>query len=194
MHPGRWSRRRFAGNGRVRVERQDLRELEVEELVDVVFSTATFHWVLDHERLFDRLARALRPGGRLVAQCGGKGNIARTMAATEEVMGEARFKDTFAGWEGVWNFADPETTKARLESAGFEDVESWLHEEPTRFGSVGELARFLKTVVLRQHVAVLPEGERDAFSTAVAARLAERGSLVVDYVRLNIIATRTGAA
>ena len=188
------ARRRFAGNGRVRVERQDLRELEVEELVDVVFSTATFHWVLDHERLFDRLARALRPGGRLVAQCGGKGNIARTMAATEEVMGEARFKDTFAGWEGVWNFADPETTKARLESAGFEDVETWLHEEPTRFGSVGELARFLKTVVLRQHVAVLPEGERDAFSTAVAARLAERGSLVVDYVRLNIIATRTRAA
>ena len=187
------ARRRFAGNGRVRVERQDLRELEVEELVDVVFSTATFHWVLDHERLFDRLARALRPGGRLVAQCGGKGNIARTMAATEEVMGEARFKDTFAGWEGVWNFADPETTKARLESAGFEDVETWLHEEPTRFGSVGELARFLKTVVLRQHVAVLPEGERDAFSTAVAARLAEDGLLVVDYVRLNILAARTGA-
>jgi trans-aconitate 2-methyltransferase len=188
------ARRRFAGNGRVRVERQDLRELEVEELVDVVFSTATFHWVLDHERLFDRLARALRPGGRLVAQCGGKGNIARTMAATEEVMGEARFKDTFAGWEGVWNFADPETTRTRLEAAGFEEVETWLHEEFTEFGSVEELARFLKTVVLRQHVAVLPEGERDAFSTAVAARLAERGSLVVDYVRLNIIATRTGAA
>jgi len=49
-------------------------------------------------------------------------------------------------------------------------------------------------VVLRQHVAVLPEGEREAFSTAVAARLAERGSLVVDYVRLNIIAARTGSA
>ena len=187
------ARRRFAGDGRVRVERQDLRELEVGELVDVVFSTATFHWILDHERLFDRLARALRPGGRLVAQCGGKGNIARTMAATEGVMGEARFKDAFAGWEGAWNFADHETTRARLEAAGFEDVETWLHEEPTRFGSVGELARFLKTVVLRQHVAVLPEGERDAFSTAVAARLAEDGLLVVDYVRLNILAARTGA-
>jgi trans-aconitate 2-methyltransferase len=187
------ARRRFAGDGRVRVERQDLRELEVGELVDVVFSTATFHWVLDHERLFERLARALRPGGRLVAQCGGKGNIARTMAATEGVMGEARFKDALAGWEGVWNFADHETTRARLEAAGFEEVETWLHEEPTRFGSVGELARFLKTVVLRQHVAVLPEGERDAFSTAVAARLAEDGLLVVDYVRLNILAARTEA-
>ena len=188
------ARRRFAGDGRVRVERQDLRELEVGEHVDVIFSTATFHWILDHERLFDRLARALKPGGRLVAQCGGKGNIARTMAATEEVMGEARFKDPFAGWEGVWNFADSETTKARLETAGFEDVETWLHEEPTRFGSVEELARFLKTVVLRQHAAVLPAGERDTFSTAVAARLAEDGLLVVDYVRLNILAARAGAA
>jgi trans-aconitate 2-methyltransferase len=188
------ARGRFAGDGRVRVVRQDLRELEVGELVDVIFSTATFHWIVDHERLFGRLARALKPGGRLVAQCGGKGNIDRTMAATEEVMGEDRFEKAFAGWEGVWNFADPETTKARLEAAGFEGVETWLHEEPTRFGSVGELARFLKTVVLRRHIMALPEGERDPFSTAVAARLAEDGLLVVDYVRLNMLATRSGAA
>jgi trans-aconitate 2-methyltransferase len=188
------ARRRFAGNGRVRVERQDLSELEVGEPVDVIFSTATFHWILDHERLFDRLARALRPGGRLVAQCGGKGNIVRAIAAAEEAMNETRFKDAFAGWGGSWNFADPETTRDRLEAAGFEDVETWLHEEPTRFGSVGELARFLKTVVLRQHVAVLPEGEREAFSRAVAERLAQEGLLVVDYVRLNMLAVRSGAA
>jgi trans-aconitate 2-methyltransferase len=188
------ARGRFAGDARVRVERQDLRELEVGEQVDVVFSTATFHWIMDHERLFDRLARALKPGGRLVAQCGGKGNVARTMAATEEVMGEDRFEEAFASWKGVWHFADPGTTKARLEAAGFEGVETWLHEEPTRFGSVKELARFLKTAVLRQHVAVLPEAERDPFAAAVAGRLAEDGLLVVDYVRLNMLATRSGAA
>jgi trans-aconitate 2-methyltransferase len=188
------ARGRFAGDARVRVERQDLRELEVGEQVDVVFSTATFHWIMDHERLFDRLARALKPGGRLVAQCGGKGNVARTMAATEEVMGEDRFEEAFASWKGVWHFADPGTTKARLEAAGFEGVETWLHEEPTRFGSVEELARFLKTAVLRQHVAVLPEAERDPFAAAVAGRLAEDGLLVVDYVRLNMLATRSGAA
>ena len=68
---------RFAGEPRVRVEHQDLLELEVEEPVDLVFSTATFHWIKDHERLFDRLARALKPGGRLAAQCGGEGNISR---------------------------------------------------------------------------------------------------------------------
>jgi trans-aconitate 2-methyltransferase len=187
-------RRRFAGDERVRVEHSDILELEVEEPVDVIFSTATFHWILDHERLFGCLAQLLRPGGKLAVQCGGKGNIVRTLAATERVMGEERFRDAFAGWEENWNFADAETTKVRLEAAGFEEVETWLHEENTEFASVGELARFLKTVVLKHHLASLPEGERDPFAAAVAGRLAERGSLVVDYVRLNILAARSVAA
>ena len=188
------ARRRFAGDPRVRVERRDILELEVEEPVDVIFSTATFHWILDHERLFGHLARLLKPGGNLVAQCGGKGNIARTLAAVEKVMGEDRFEGAFAGWEEGWIFADPETTKSRLEAAGFEEVETWLHEEFAEFGSVEELARFLKTVVLKQHLTYLPEAEKDPFAQAVASRLAQSGSLVVDYVRLNVLATRSGAA
>jgi trans-aconitate 2-methyltransferase len=188
------ARERFAGDPRVRVERQDILWLEVEEPVDVIFSTATFHWIKDHERLFERLARVLKPGGRLAAQCGGRGNIARTLAAIEQVMGEERFGEYFVDWEETWYFADPETTRARLEAAGFEEVEAWLHDEYTEFGSVDELARFLKTAVLRPHLAVLPEAERDPFATAVAGRLAEQGTLVVDYVRLNILATRSVAA
>jgi trans-aconitate 2-methyltransferase len=189
------ARLRFAGDPRVRVMHTDILELELEEPVDMIFSTATFHWIKDHEHLFDRLARILKPGGWLVVQCGGKGNVDRTLAATERVMGEERFRGVFVGWEDPWNFADPKTTRARLETAGFEDVETWLHEEPTRFGSVDELARFLKTVVLRKHLAVLPEVEWDAFAAAVAEQLAEEdGLLVVDYVRLNILARRSGAA
>jgi trans-aconitate 2-methyltransferase len=188
------ARRRFAGEARVRVEHQDLLLLELDRPVDVIFSTATFHWIKDHELLFERLARTLKPGGRLVAQCGGKGNIARTLAVIERVMGEDRFRDAFVGWERGWNFADPETTKARLEGAGFEEVETWLHEELTEFGSVDELARFLKTVVLRQHLTFLPEAQkRDSFAAAVAARVAGEGPLVVDYVRLNMLATRSRA-
>jgi trans-aconitate 2-methyltransferase len=185
------ARERFAGDARVRVEWQDLLELEVEEPVDVIFSTATFHWIKDHALLFRRLARALKPGGRLVAQCGGEGNIARTRAAMEEVMDEDRFREFFVGREDPWNFADPETTRERLEAVGFGGVEAWLHEEYAEFGSVDELARFLKTVVLGHHLERLPETERDPFSAKVAARLAKRGMLVVDYVRLNVLATRS---
>ena len=188
------SRERFAGEPRVRVEHQDLLLLEVDRPVDIIFSTATFHWIKDHELLFERLARALKPGGRLVAQCGGKGNIVRTLATIERVVGEERFGEFFTDWEETWYFADPETTRARLEAAGFEEVETWLHEEFTEFGSGDELARFLKTVVLRPHLSVLPEAERDPFAAAVAARLAEEGPLVVDYIRLNMLATRTASA
>jgi trans-aconitate 2-methyltransferase len=188
------ARERFAGDSRVRVERQDVLRLEVGEPVDVIFSTATFHWIRDHERLFERLARVLKPGGRLVAQCGGRGNIARTLAAIEQVMGEARFEQFFTDWEETWYFADPETTRTRLEAAGFEEIETWLHDEHTEFGSVEELARFLKTAVLRPHLAVLPETQSDPFAAAVAGRLAGRGTLVVDYVRLNILATRSVVA
>ena len=188
------ARRRFAGEPRVRVEHQDLLHLELERPVDVIFSTATFHWIKDHDLLFERLARALKPGGRLVAQCGGQGNIARTLAVTERVMGEDRFRDAFVGWERGWYFPGPETTKARLEAAGFDEVETWLHEEFTEFRSEDELSRFLKTVVLRQHLTFLPEPKRDPFAAAVVARLAGEGSLVVDYVRLNMLATRAVAA
>ena len=184
---------RFAGEPRVRVEHQDLLELEVEETVDLVFSTATFHWIGDHGRLFDRLALALKPGGRLAAQCGGEGNISRATRATREVMARERFRPFFEGWDDDKNYAGAGETKERLEAVGFEDVETWLHEEPTRFGSVGELARFLATVVLGGHLERLPEGEREAFAGAVAEGIsAEDGDPLLDYVRLNMTATRSG--
>jgi trans-aconitate 2-methyltransferase len=187
--------RRFAGDPRVRVERWHLLRLEVEKPVDLIFSTATFHWIKDHERLFDRLALALKPGGRLVAQCGGVGNISRATSATEEVMGEERFRERFEGWEDTKEYADAETTRVRLKNAGFEDVETWLHEEPTRFDSVDKLTRFLKTVVLGQHLQRLPEEDREPFAAAVATKIsAVEDPPVLDYVRLNILATRSGLA
>lgn len=182
---------RFEDDERVRVERQDLLELDAAP-ADVIFSTATFHWILDHDRLFHRLADNLKPGGRLAAQCGGTGNVARVLETAEEVMREDRFQEAFEGWSDEKHFADPETTKARLEEAGFGEIDTWLHEEPTEFDSVEKLARYLRTVILRQHVAVLPEGERDAFVLAVAERMSEQGKLVVDYVRLNILARKNG--
>lgn len=181
---------RFAGDPRVRVERRDLLRLEVERAVDMVFSTATLHWIKDHEHLFERFARTLKPGGRLVAQCGGEGNITRLRAAMGQVMREDRFEEFFVRWEDPWNFADPATTRARLKAAGFEEIETWLHEEVAEFDSIEELTGYLKTAVLGQHLTFLPEAEHEPFAAAVAMQLAVRGPLVIDYVRLNILATK----
>jgi trans-aconitate 2-methyltransferase len=186
------ARRRFAGEPRVRVERQDLLSLEVEERVDLIFSTATFHWIWDHDRLFGNLARALKPGGSLVAQCGGEGNIARATRATRETMEEERFLDYFMGWHDDKYYADARTTARRLEAAGFEEVETWLHDEVAAFDSVDELARFLGTVVLGGHLEKLPQEERGPFAAAVAEKVtAVDGRPALDYVRLNIMARRS---
>src|SRR6266545_912452 len=76
-------------------------------------STATFHWVTDHDRLFRNLAAIVRPGGRLVAQCGGAGNVDSVLNAADEVGG---------AWQSPvrpWIFATPEETADRLRAAGF---------------------------------------------------------------------------
>jgi trans-aconitate 2-methyltransferase len=155
----------------------DLLELEVPEPADLVFSAATFHWVSDHERLFARLRVALKPGGRLVAQCGGAGNIAAIRAAIDEVSGET--------WS-PWNFAGPQETEARLRAAGFDQARAWLFDRPV---TPEEPLAFLKTVILGEHLARLPEPEREPFARAVLERIGE--DYTARYVRLNIDAKVT---
>jgi trans-aconitate 2-methyltransferase len=157
----------------------DLLELELDEPVDAVISTATFHWIDDHQRLFERIFAALRPGGRFEAQCGGRGNISNVVRAIEAVDHPA-----LRGWS-PWNYASPEETAERLERAGFTDVECWLHDEPVE---PPEDANYMRTIVLGSHVERLPEDDRDAFVRDVIAHLPD--PLVIDYVRLNISATR----
>src|SRR3954466_13856708 len=99
----------------------DLAELTLDEPVDAILSTATFHWIKDHDRLFGRMYAALRPGGRMAVQCGGAGNVANVQEAIDAVDHPA-----LRGWDGPWNFATPEETTRRLKQAGFTDVWAWL--------------------------------------------------------------------
>lgn len=176
------ARRRLAPFGdRIRFVLADLMApLPIDEPVDAVLSTATFHWVPDHEALFGHLAAVLRPGGRLVAQCGGAGNLATVVRALDELGA-----DPFTGKV----FATPDRTDERLRATGFVDVACWLHAEPTPFETLEALETFLRTVVLRDHIRSMTEGEADEFVHAVAARLPR---LELDYVRLNIDARRPG--
>jgi trans-aconitate 2-methyltransferase len=153
--------------------------LPLAEPVDAVLSTATFHWIADHDALFAHLAAVLRPGGRLVAQCGGAGNLATVVRALEE-LGAAPFTGKV--------FATSGRTEERLRAAGFAEAECWLHAEPTPFETLEALETFLVTVVLRDHVRSMIDREADSFVHAVATRLPR---LELDYVRLNIDARRS---
>jgi trans-aconitate 2-methyltransferase len=176
---------REALDGRATVIESDLAELELDEPVDAAFSNAVFHWVPDHERLFARLHAALRPGALLVAQCGGRGNIARFHALADDVAAEPPFAQHLGGWVGPWNFADAEVTARRLEAAGFVDVETSLEDWPVE---PPEPREYVRTVCLGPHVDRLPAELREAYVDAVAERSGPR--LRLDYVRLNILARR----
>lgn len=159
----------------------DLAELEVEEPVDLVFSTATFHWLPDHDRLFARLRAALKPGGRLVAQCGGAGNVARHTEAIAAAAARPEFATHFEQMTGIWNFAGAEETSERLERAGFAAVRCWLQPKPVR---PADPLAFTSTVTLGPLLSQLPEEKRRPFAEAVLAESEQ--PLVLDYVRLNI--------
>jgi trans-aconitate 2-methyltransferase len=172
---------------RADVRAADLAQLRLaaRERVDAVFSNAVFHWIADHEALFASLARALRPGGRISAQCGGAGNVAAVHDAALAGASDAGLADRFAGWRGPWNFATPDETAARLRAAGFVDAECWLQPWPLQ---VDEPRSYLRTVCFGPHLERLDAAEHERFLDAVMARLGEAPTL--DYVRLNIVATR----
>jgi trans-aconitate 2-methyltransferase len=164
---------------RATVLQANLTELRLDSPVDAVFSNAVFHWIADHDALFARLFEALRPGGRLVAQCGGRGNVERFHAAAKHVALEEPYAEHLAGWEGPWNFAGAEETAERLERAGFTEIETWLEPYPV---SPPDPTGYLRTVCLGYHVEQLPEDLRASYVDAVRERCGSQ----LDYVRLNI--------
>lgn len=167
----------------VDVRQADLLELGLDAPVDAVLSTATFHWIADHDRLFARLRASLRSGGRLVAQCGGHGNVAEVKAAGLEVAAIAPYAEHFAGWETDWNFATPQATEARLHTAGFTDVWCWTTRVDV---DPGDPEAYLRAICLGSFLAPLPEALRPGFVADALARLPD--PLVIRYVRLNILA------
>jgi trans-aconitate 2-methyltransferase len=176
------ARRRFGERERVEIRQMDLLELELAQPVDAILSTATFHWVLDHDALFRRLHAALRPGGQLVAQCGGEGNIDRLRGIAGAVLEREPYVEHFRDWHSPWYYAAPEPTRECLLAAGFTAAECWLQPAPQYPEQPRE---FLAKVILGPHVQRLPEDLRDPFLDAVLDEVGE-GEMMVDYVRLNI--------
>ncbi|HEV2108587.1 MAG TPA: methyltransferase domain-containing protein [Thermomicrobiales bacterium] len=155
---------------------------------DHVFSTATFHWVGDHQRLFTALYTALRPGGWLVAQCGGGPNIARLRERIADLAAGSPFARPLRRWPGPWTFATPEETGTRLANAGFIDIETGVIPAPTTLDDASAYREFLRTVVLGEHLARLSTpADQDALLDHLTAQAAnDDPPFTLDYWRLNL--------
>jgi trans-aconitate 2-methyltransferase len=181
--------KRFAADDRVMLIVSDLLEMTPELLqgegapgaADVLFSTATLHWVPDHDALFSAIHSVLEPGGRLVAQCGGEGNVADHAQAIVTVASRPEFAPHFEGMSVMWNFAPPDETEERLRRAGFTDIRCWLQDKPVQ---PEDPYAFTSTVTMGPHLARLPEELRERFVESVLEL--ESDPLVLNYVRLNI--------
>lgn len=182
---------RPAYGSRIRFVQVSLPALPFDACVDVLFSTATFHWVNDHPALFANIFRALRPGGRLHAQCGGGPNLASAHALAETVMAEDPFAPFFRDWTGVWQFATDGESAARLAGAGFVDVVTSLEPAPTSFATEADYREFVTTVIYHPHLARLPETLQTPFIDEITRRAAAQPApFTLDYWRLNLRATR----
>ena len=175
------ARARARLGGRADVRHASLLDLDLSAEADAVFSNAVFHWIADHEALFARLAAVLRPGGRLSAQCGGHGNIARVKAAAADALDELGRPHPAR----TWHYAHPGETAGRLRAAGFIGVQAWLQPWPV---VPPEPEVYLRTVVLGPYLDALADADRDRFVAAVLDRLGDPVEL--DYVRLNVTARR----
>jgi trans-aconitate 2-methyltransferase len=170
----------------------DLVALPFRRCFDGIFSTASFHWVLNHDALFRNLYEALRPAGWLHAQCGGGPNLERLRKRVSALSQSSEFSRWLGKYSEPWFFSDAEGAARRLRAAGFQDVETGLEEASFAVASDGEFQEYLRTFVLHRHLELLPTG---ALRTAFTQKLAEASAhdnppWMLDYWRLNLRAHR----
>jgi trans-aconitate 2-methyltransferase len=161
---------------------------------DAVFSAAVFHWIPDHDQLFRSVYDALKPAGRLVAQCGGAGNLDRLYGRARRLMGSVLYRDHFTGWRDYNHFENVRDTERRLDRAGFSDIDVSLVSSPVTFGSAESFTEFTSAVCLRHHLDRLPADARGPFLSEIATQAAgDDPPLTLDYWRLNISARKSSA-
>ncbi len=179
-------------DGRVRFVVADLQQLPLERVADGIFSTASFHWIKDHDRLFRSLYRALRPGGWLEAQCGGGPNLARLLERAAELMSSPPLQAFFAGWQGPWEYASAEVAAERLHRAGFTQIRTGLEFAPAPLPGPEQYTEFLATIVFRRHLERIAEPELRRWFLQELARQSAHDDppFMLDYCRLNLSARR----
>ena len=175
------ARRRLARFGdRVTYVQADLAmaPLPIDGRVDAAMSTATLHWVLDHDALFTGIGSVLRHGGQLSFQCGGEGNAAAMIEAV---------RDQGVETAGAFHMAGVEETTRRLTDNGFEDIEAWLQPQTIAFETRADMLDYIVTPYLRPATG-LADRELYRLADGVVDRL---GVLAIDYVRLNVTARKS---
>lgn len=167
----------------------DARTFQVDQPYDAVFSNAVLHWVLEPDAAIRSMAAALKSGGRLVAEFGGKGNVEAIVAALSAAV-EAL---TNCPVQPVWYFPSVGEYAARLEQHGFEVRYAQLFDRPTPLDGDQGMTDWIEMFADRLLVGLSSDQRQQVMQTAVAAlrpRLYRDGTWIADYRRLRVIACK----
>ncbi|HET7642722.1 MAG TPA: methyltransferase domain-containing protein [Nitrososphaeraceae archaeon] len=178
----------------------DISEIKLEEKVDVVFSNAVLHWILNHKKVFERFCQTLNCDGQLLIQCGGYGNLAKTLSILNKVSKSKEFYNYFCNnkgeniWNQTWYFAKNEDTEKILKEIGFRNIQVFIKNKEQKFRNKEEYFLFIKTIVLIPYLKYLPNDMlKDKFAKSVVEEIetnAKELQWKLDFVRLNINAIK----
>ena len=177
---------------RAQVITADLLDLPFNGVFDGIVSTAAFHWVLDHDRLFRGLFRALRPGGWLEAQCGGHRNLAPLIGRMDVLAKSPKFAPFLGSFPSPWLYQTAEAAAEALQRAGFVEIRTDLLAAPTLLDDRSHYSEFVKNVIVRVHLGCLPNQDlREQYVSELADQAAnDSPPFLLDYWRLNLSAKK----
>jgi len=173
----------------------DFRDLDFREEFDLAFSNAALHWVKDQRRVLLRVARALRPGGRIVFQMGGAGNASQLLAVLDELITRDPWRPWFADFDFPYGFYHPRDYDAWMTEAGLQPLRNELIPKDMVHNGAGGLTGWIRTTWL-PYIDRLPRSEREPFVLALCDAYLQRhppdgaGCVHVPMVRLEVEAIR----
>jgi len=174
----------------------DAREIKFAQRFDLVFSNAALHWVDDHQKFLAGAAAVLKPGGRLVVSCGGKGNAQDVFVALRPELRAKPWRSFFRQIPEPYFFYAPEEYKKWLAKAGFKTRVLRLAPKDATYPGVDGFAAWLRTTWI-PYVQRIPEIVQEEFIAAVTRRYIAKhppdadNNVHVKMVRLEIDATKS---
>jgi len=175
-------------------------DIELQDKIDVIFSNAVLHWISNHRKVFEHFWQILKPNGQLSIQCGGYGNLTKTLYVFNKVRKSLEFCNYFCNrkgesiWNEPWYFAKAEDTEKILKEIGFKNIEVSLENKVAKFHDKEDYFIFIKTIVLRPYLEYLSNDKlKNMFAKAVVHEIETNFKELqwkLDYVRLNIHAKK----